>query len=206
MDILIADDHELYRTGLKQLLHEHFDDSNVLEAYNHEQAQLSLHENKNIDVILYDLLMPGKNGFDAIDCIIKEFPEIPLIVLSASDSVNDIINVIQIGAMGFIPKAESNLVIISAIQLVLAGGIYVPHRLVSNMKHCHVNANVLTHRQIEVIKCLVEGKSNKEIARELQLTDTTVKVHLSTIFKLLNVKNRTQAAIELEKLNLFTNF
>jgi len=205
--ILIAEDHSLYRDGLRQLLLEYMENAEVIEACNHEQAYSMISGENEIDIILYDLYMPDGEGIVSISRIVSNFPEIPIIALSGSTSLSDMSSVINSGAMGYISKNETNAVIVSAVQLVIAGGMYVPPALVKD-----VNTDItkeprkigLTDRQIDVLKCLMDGKSNKEIARQLKLTDTTVKVHLSTIYKVLDVKNRTQAAIEAEKLNLFT--
>jgi len=206
MKILIADDHSLFREGLRQLLQNLDDQMQLLEADNHQQAFAIIQDNQDLDIVMLDLSMPDSDGIASLRKIINHFPLLPVVVLSASENADDMSQVLKAGAMGFISKSESGPVILSAIRLVLSGGIYVPPALVSEQYQQSMAANQhenkLSPRQIDVLRCIVNGKSNKEIARKLELSDATVKSHLREIFRILNVKNRTQAALAAEKLGI----
>ena len=207
MKILVADDHALFRSGLQQLISELDPDIHILEAANHQQAYDIIQQNRDIDIALLDLSMPDSDGLTALSKITQKFPMIPAVVLSASENKQDMIAALKAGAMGFIQKCESGPIILNAIRLVLAGGVYVPPALIDDkhniLSQSPVDSVNLTARQLDIVKHIVEGKSNKEIARELSLTVATVKSHLREIFKLMNVKSRTQAAIKAEKLGIY---
>ncbi|VAW94887.1 hypothetical protein MNBD_GAMMA22-1669 [hydrothermal vent metagenome] len=199
MQILVADDHDLYRFGICQLIKEIDPNYQIFEARDHQQARESLKKNKQLDLVLYDLTMPGMKGIDAVQLIIKQYPAIALAVLSASENPFEIQKIMDLGAMGFIPKSASNATITAAIQVVLSGNYFTP--TIPDMG----SINELTSRQLEILHKLKEGKSNKTIGSELNITDTTVKAHLHTIFQILDVHNRTQAANivnELETIGL----
>lgn len=207
MKILVADDHALFRSGLQQLISELDSNIQIIEAENHQQAFEIIQENSDIDIALLDLSMPDSDGLTALAKITQKFPMLPAVVLSASESKQDMIAALKAGAMGFIQKSESGPVILNAIRLVLAGGVYVPPALVDDnhrvLSHSSLESANLSTRQLDIVKYVVEGKSNKEIARELSLSVATVKSHLREIFKLMNVKSRTQAAMKAEKLGIF---
>lgn len=202
--ILIADDHELVREGLRHSLTEFANALTILSASNFSEAFDAINNNPDLSLALIDLNMPDMNGIQALNKMMSEFPSLPVVVLSASEDVDVMHEIIEMGAMGFIPKSESNAVIISAVQLVLSGGIYLPRVLLNPKKQKFNNTvkSALTPRQTEVLTLLTNGESNKAIARDLGLSDITVKAHLSAIFKALNVSNRTQAVIKAGKLGL----
>lgn len=209
MKILIADDHGLVREGLRQSLTELDSALEVLEAADFQGAFDVIQNHADLSLALVDLNMPDMAGIQAINKIMDDAPTVPLVVLSASDNVDDMREVLDSGAMGFISKSESSAVIISALKLVLSGGVYVPPALINqpNKKPtektaAETNKPVLTPRQVEVLKLLANGESNKQIARDMGLSDVTIKVHLSAVFKALGVNNRTQAVLEASKCGL----
>ena len=171
----------------------------VLEASNLDEAMELLGEHADVDLLLLDLNMPGMNGQAGIKRVAESYPQLPLVVLSANDTKEIVQAVIAAGASGFIPKSSSAVVMQSAIRLVLSGGIYLPPQLLmakANDESGNVGRNVgvkLSDRQWDVLRHLAVGKSNKEICRELELSEGTIKVHIAAIFRNLNVSNRTEA-------------
>jgi DNA-binding NarL/FixJ family response regulator len=150
--------------------------------------------------------MPGKNGIDAVIAIADKYPSLPVIIISSSEDPDDLRRAIDAGAMGYIAKTEDSIVILNAIKLVLSGGVYVSPSVIKKKSTSELASDniisQLTPRQKEVLCCIVDGQSNKEIARSLQITDATIKVHLKTIFKILSVNNRTQAAMLAKNLGI----
>lgn len=188
MEILIADDHELYRNGISQLIKDINDDFIVFEVSDHNSALALLQKRTSLDLVLYDLSMPGMRGIDAVQFILTEHPTTPIAVLSGSENPFEIQKIMNLGAMGFIPKSSSNNTIKAAIEIILSGNYFKP-----KIPDLGPIAE-LTTRQLEIVHKLKEGKSNKTIGIELNISDTTVKAHLHTIFQILDVNNRTQAA------------
>lgn len=204
--VLIADDHSLFRTGLRHLVLQLFPESEVVEATNYVEAMATIKNGTQISLILLDLKMPEMDGFTTLANLVQEAGSVPVVVLSGSDELSDMQQCFDKGVMGYIPKSEPPQVILSALQLVLSGGVYVPTEFVSapgRGKDCEPNAlSELTRRQRQVLNLLAEGDSNKEIARNLNVSEATVKAHLATILKTLGAKNRTQAVVCLQKMAL----
>jgi DNA-binding NarL/FixJ family response regulator len=209
MKILIADDHEIVREGIKLLLSDLSADLSMVEAADRSQVLACLSNNPDLDLILLDLYMPGVTDLDLLSEVCNSYPQIPVIILSATDDARVMQRVIDRGAAGFIPKSAAHAVMSSAIQLVLSGGVYIPPAMVHQpeadaagipARMTPVSQLELTPRQIEVLKLLGEGKSNKTIARELGLSAHTVKIHVTAIFKALGVNNRTEAAVASREL------
>jgi len=223
MKILIADDHELFLKGLEFILQETIQNPEIQKANSYTEIFAILNQKQNFDLIITDLAMPGANWLEAIKKIHQQQTETPIIIISAVFDKEILQQTLDIGVSGYIPKTAPNNLITSAINLVLAGGIYIPHELLystnktdskstedkertSSLKTLENittnNKNTpkgLTARQIDIVKCIAEGLSNKQIAYKLNLTEGTIKVHITIILKLLNVKNRTSAVIEAAK-------
>jgi two-component system, NarL family, nitrate/nitrite response regulator NarL len=198
MKILIADDHALFRDGVRQLLQQLADDVLVVEAEDCPRTLAAIEADADLRLVLLDLCMPGQDGFTALDTICCSYPALPIVVLSASEAPPDMRRALSSGAMGYIPKSASAPVILNALRLVLAGGIYVPHALLAGERRAPSEAlsaaRKLTPRQIDVLDRVIEGKPNKIIAAELSVSEATVKAHISAVFSALNVTNRTMAA------------
>jgi DNA-binding NarL/FixJ family response regulator len=200
MKILIADDHPLFRAGIRHVLMQLADSVVIEEADDHSAAMNQLAKHSDIALVLLDLLMPGVQGLTSLDVMTKKFPALPIVILSASEDRAAMQRALDSGALGFIQKSATAAVMLSALRLVLAGGVYVPPALVQGTM---INAPVhlpnkhddLTPRQSAVLARVVEGKSNKAIASEMGLTEATVKAHVTAVFKVLRVSNRIQAAI-----------
>lgn len=204
MKIIVADDHALFREGLCHVLRQLGDDVIILEAGDHNSALALATQHPDADVILLDLDMPGREPQVALEAMIAQAVATPVVVLSACEDVRRVRGVLDAGAMGFIPKHESARVMLSALRLVLEGGIYIPPLLMKKDQNFATHKVLLTPRQLEVLACLVEGKSNKKISREMGLSEATVKAHLAVIFRSLNVDNRTEAARVATRLGLLT--
>ena len=206
MKILIADDHALFREGMRHVLKQLTDDVEIVEASDCTEALAAVDGHADIALVLLDLSMPGRDGFAALETLSREHLTLPIVVLSGSENRADMQRSLDGGAMGFIPKAASAAVMLSALRLVLAGGIYVPPEL---LQPGAATASVepeplpsLTQRQVDVLTGIVEGKRNKVIGADLGLSEATVKAHVSAVFKALGVTSRTQAVRAAERLHL----
>ncbi len=209
LKLLVADDHPLFRAGLKHLLDRLADRVEIVETGSAEQTFEYLAASDDFDLVLIDLIMPGMSGFESLRQLCDQVPGTPVVVVSVKEGADDVRLAIDAGATGYIPKSSSPEVLINALKLVFSGGVYLPPNLLSAAPpdaDWHVMGRVktfpargalarLTPRQREVLALMAEGKSNKEIAKELGLAAGTVKIHVSSIFKALNVNNRTLAVI-----------
>jgi DNA-binding NarL/FixJ family response regulator len=214
MKILIADDHELFRDGLRHVLDQLGGALTIVEASDFTQAIEAVGREGDIDIVLLDLAMPGMPWNEGLQRLKELLPEqTPIIVLSASDDRRHVLQAVNMGAAGFIPKTSSSRVMLSALKLVLSGGVYLPPALLEQGSHgldgsgpmaSESAVSFLTPRQREVLALLGQGKSNKEIARVLQLAEGTVKLHVTAILKALNVNNRTRAVVAASQLGLTT--
>ncbi len=209
MNVLIVDDHALFRHGLSLTLSELFDKPLITEAGSADEAIELVSGKKRFDLVLFDLVMPGMNGFEGIRFLREHLGNVPIVVVSSSEDVVDMKFAFDCGARGYVPKSSAAQLLKHALPLVLAGEMYVPAMAlgrddivaaqpVPDQKPefpVSPTAKAMTPRQIEVLKLLAKGQSNKEIARNLGMLDSTVKVHVKAILQKLGVKNRTQAAI-----------
>lgn len=212
MNLLLVDDHKLFREGMRLLLEagleENVDISTTLKIYEAADSESALQiagQHSDLDLVLLDLRLPGSEGLSTLETFIRKFPVLPIVVLSASQSLNEIRQVLECGAMGFIPKDSSSSAVVNAIRLVLSGNIYVPPMLLQSAFGGESNSDDtsrLTDRQMDVVQLMARGQSNKEIARELDVAETTVKMHVTHIMRALEVSNRTQAVVKAEKLGL----
>ncbi|HAZ80190.1 MAG TPA: DNA-binding response regulator [Porticoccaceae bacterium] len=206
MNILIVDDHDFVCLGLKATLLAKFTDAEVSLANNVDSALILL-SSQDFDLAIVDLFMPGgKGGFSFIEEVSHSYKKLPIIVLSASENPAHIRQSIDTGAMGFMSKSDPQYVLFEAILTVLDGNIFIPKSLAGSLpdadrKHNEFALNgqsiteALTIRQLDILCCVAKGLSNKLIARELDLSENTVKVHVSAILRILQVTNRTQAGL-----------
>ena len=212
MRILLVDDHDLFREGLKYLLPALDESVQFLEASS-LQGAMTVAANQQIDLILLDYYLPGVVGMDALERFRAAFESARLVVISGEEDPRVIRSAIERGAAGYIPKTSSRDVLVSALRLVLSGASYLPPNTFSRASGAqtshaqqqystdHLRAQ-LSRRQYEVLLKAVEGKANKVIARELDISDHTVKAHLSTAFRTLGVQNRTEAVYVAARLGL----
>ncbi|MBT3629300.1 MAG: response regulator transcription factor [Rhodospirillaceae bacterium] len=215
MKFLVADDHAVFRVGLVYLLQQLDPEAKVSEANDYAEALEIAERESDLDLILVDLLMPGIDGFSGVSSLRDKAHSAPIIVVSARENPADVQASLGHGAMGYLPKSSSSDVMINAIRLVLSGGMYLPPALLgqreggggsleSSLSQPRLSDQVarnLTRRQRDVMRLLALGRSNKAIAQELELAEGTVKVHVSAIFKALNVTNRTEAVIVAGKID-----
>ena len=219
MKVLIADDHRLIIEGVKIKLAELDPDIEAVVAMNLDELDRAVATHADdLDLALVDITMPGTQGHQHVARLREQAPALPVIVLSGSEDVDLMRALIDLGVLGFIPKAYSPDVMLSAIRLVLAGGIYIPPLLLANAqaqgwqpaetpapagdstRSVDGLRNLLTERQIDVMRLLSQGKPNKLIARDLGISEGTVKIHLAAIFRALNVRNRVEAVVASRKL------
>lgn len=202
MKLLIVDDHAIVREGLAAMLRQAGPDTTVLQASDGAEGLRLADAHPDLDLVFLDLQMPGIDGLSAVPEFGRRRPELPVIVLSSSEDPADVRRALALGALGYVPKSAMPQTLLSALRLVLAGDIYVPPLMLATPE-AGPRAGTpgdpgrqasLTERQLEVLKLLSEGLSNKEIGRVLGLSDKTVKAHITVIFKALDVVNRTQAA------------
>jgi DNA-binding NarL/FixJ family response regulator len=206
MRILLADDHALFRSGLSLVLQQLGPEVSIIEACNFDEAldQAS----SDLDLVLLDLNMPGMDGPAGLGRIRASVATVPVVVISASEDVADIEQLLEAGAVGYIPKSSSSQVMLSALALVLAGGTYVPSQVLRRGAHAVPAQDkagagaLLTDRQLDVLRLLVQGKSNKVIARELRLSEGTIKIHLASLYRALNAANRTEAVVAAQRRGL----
>jgi DNA-binding NarL/FixJ family response regulator len=215
MHILIVDDHAFVCAGLKATLLERLDEIEVTTTQRGDEV-LSIVANKGIDLIILDLFMPGGyGGFGLIGLLHDQYPCIPIIVLSASENSAHIKKCFELGVTGFVTKSAPKEALFEAIEKVLDGDQYVPKYLIEAVPevarvidevdsgvNIEIIAELITDRQFDILNCISRGHSNKQIARELDLSENTVKVHVSAMLKSLGLSNRTQAGILGQKLGL----
>ncbi len=211
--IVIADDHPLFRNALVQTLLASMPRVKFLEASSISELENILMDNDNVDLLLMDLHMPGANGFVGLAHIISNNPQLPVMVISANEELNIVASTKRFGALGFIPKSASVGQIYKAIEAVLLGDIYFPEGL---DERCLNSENIedklikliaeLTPKQLEVFNLLSEGLLNKQIAYEQNVTEATVKAHVTAIMRKLDVTNRTKIILIANKVKVYNNF
>ena len=204
MKILVVDDHMLIREALRGVLKELQADATVLEAGSCGQAMAEIQQHPDLRLILLDLKLPDRDGFEVLVELTERYPAISVVMLSAFSDRDNVVKALDIGALGFIPKTDSRDVLLGALRLILAGGIYIPPDILTRAAVPNQTASGrrsspaelgLTERQIEVLALIMQGKSNKVICRALDLAEQTVKNHVSAILKALNSTNRTEAVL-----------
>jgi DNA-binding NarL/FixJ family response regulator len=209
MKILVVDDHVLIREALHGVLKKLTRDPVVLEASNCAQTMEAIASNPDISLILLDLMLPDRDGFSMLAELRERNPAMSVVVLSAVQDRANVMKALDLGAMGYIPKSARNEVMLSALQLVFAGGIYIPPEILAR-EHLSQSAPRprgvsptdlgLTDRQLEVLALIVQGKNNKSICQMLNLAEPTVKNHVTAILKALKVANRAEAVIAVNEL------
>lgn len=205
MKIILADDHALFRDGFSLLFQQLEAGAVVLEACDLDEALDLVARHPDTDLMLLDLNMPGMEHLAGIRRVSEAYPQLPVIVLSASETREIVRDVMATGASGFIPKSSSSAVLRSAIHLVLSGGVYLPAQLLTPETPPGTGHNGhirLTGRQREVLRLLAAGLPNKQICRELELGEGTIKAHIAAIYRALDVVNRTEAANAAHRLGL----
>lgn len=206
---LIIDDHPLFREALHSAVRMAYPDVDTVEARSVEEALDLLAGPKPFDLALLDLSMPGVQGFEGLLQLRTRHPRLPVVVVSGHEEPRIISEALSYGAAGFIPKSVRKDELAQAIRDVMEGAIYVPETYdgqapdadSSDRAEMVRRLSKLTPQQLRVLQMLKQGMLNKQIAYELQVGETTVKAHVSEILRKLNVYSRTQAVIEVSKLD-----
>ena len=195
--ILIVDDHPLYREGMMSALRAELADAQVLGAGTAEEGLEVLATDADVDLVLIDLRLPGMDGLSALATYAARFPAVARILVSGAEEPALVRRAFAAGASGFLPKSMSVAEVSAAIRRVLAGEVFVPGE--SPLPAARA-AGQLSLRQLEVLRLLGEGYTNKQIARALEITERTAKAHVAAIFEALGVENRTQAVVAAQRL------
>lgn len=207
MKTLIVDDHPLFREGLASLVQQIFPDVCVAQAGDAQTALDMLARDGGSDLILLDLKLPGVDGRSALADLRRQYPAVPVVVVSAEDDTATIRACIDAGASGYVPKAARREVLAAALTVVADGGVYLPPALrqspASPARPTTTTViPTLTQREREVLAGVCAGEANKVIARRLEISEGTVRAHLGAVFRALGVENRTQAAMVARRLGL----
>ncbi len=228
MKVLLVDDHPLILSALQTVIKGLGDDVSVLGASSAAEARAALKQDPNYDLVLLDLALGDADGFEVLTEMRAAYPSLPVVVVSASDRTSDVIRAIDLGAMGFVPKRASNEQLFEALRMVMSGGLYVPPMMLGLeagsthdgdtvpdvMRPVGMQASQsgyqkpqqtleavgLTPRQHEVLGLLLQGKPNKLIARELNVSVETVKDHVAAVLRALGVSSRTQAVLAVSQM------
>ncbi|KJZ37790.1 response regulator transcription factor [Pseudomonas fluorescens] len=204
--ILIADDHPLFREAIHNVISDGFPGSEVMETADLDSALVLTQEHDDLDLILLDLNMPGMHGLNGLINLRNEAPTIPVVIVSAEQDKQVVLQAITYGAVGFITKSSPRVQMTEAIQQILNGNVYLPPDIIRTQKCGTRRMNdtpnfppellqALTRKQLLVLERMTKGESNKQIAYTLEIAETTVKAHVSAILRKLNVHNRVQAIL-----------
>ncbi|MBX8800628.1 response regulator transcription factor [Ochrobactrum sp. MR28] len=206
MNFIIADDHPLFRGALRQILQDSFRPESVTEAENYQQLELVAEEAQDVDLLFLDLTMPGVSGLSGLINLKAQYPQLPVMIVSATDDVATIRRAMDLGASGFVSKSASLEEIGEAVRTVLDGGEWVSGDMELGAENDAEIADLiariraLTPQQTRVLSMLGQGLLNKQLAYELKISEATVKAHVSAVLQKLGVDSRTQAVILLSKL------
>ena len=214
MKLLLVDDHALLRDGLALVIAQEFIGLQMLHASTLAQAVSALQRDPDVRLVLLDLALPDGDGIEAMPRLREAAPTATLVVLSADEREDTVMAAIGAGAAGYIPKTADAEAMLAALRVVLAGGVYVPSSVLERRAVDRPGSRGwspppqrpedlgFSPRPAEVLRLLIEGKSNKLISRELDMSESTVKTHLAAIFRKLNANSRTQAVLAAARLGL----
>ena len=210
MKILLVDDHALFREGMHFVLNRLGEEIEILDAGSFSEAVSLAGSNPDLDLVLLDLDFPGSDGASSVKLFASVYPDFPVVVISASKQRDEIEQVMNNGAMGFISKLSSGEEMVNALRLVLDGGVYLPPQLLDivldqvkeDKRQWGTNEYGLTRRQMEVLKYLAGGLTNKEICLAIGMADGTLRNHISAIFHALKVNKRLDAILKAQRIGL----
>ena len=204
--IIIADDHPLFRGALRRSIEDFLPEVEIGEANGLDQLGELLTKDREVDLVLLDLTMPGVQGFSGLIYLRAQYPEVPIMIVSATEDAVVIRRAVEFGASGFIPKSLDSDGIANAVRTVLSGDIWAPPDVDlqggddQDVLDLVRRMGKLTPQQMRVLMMLSEGLLNKQIAYELSVSEATVKAHVSAILQKLGVDSRTQAVIAASKI------
>lgn len=207
MKILIADDHALFRDGLALRLEQIAPEAAIFQASGYSQVIKILKSDNNFDVLIMDVEMQDLPWLESLKQIREIAPNTKIIVVSASEDSRTIRTILTTGVKGYIPKRSEIKVFNNAFKLISDGGTYVPPNLIDNTPLNNISGRntgikTLTTRQSQVLDLIAQGKSNKQIAYDMGVSESTVKLHINALLRSLHVNNRTQAVITAQKIGL----
>ncbi len=219
MKILIVDDHSLVREGLQAILSRSDLAAHCQEAWDAQTLWEQLDRNPDLDLVLLDLGLPGCSGLDLLARIVEGKPELPVVILSGDHDPRTVKRALELGASGFVPKSSLGPVLVSAIRLVASGGVYIPREALQQQLPAEgsragapdpargagpvsVESLGLTARQVEVFALLLQGMSNKQICRAINLAEATVKIHVRGVLRVLNVNSRAEAIAKARQIGV----
>jgi len=223
MKFLVLDDHELIREAMRGTLAQLESGAEILEAPDGAQAMRLVEQYADLDLILLDLNLPDRDGFSMLAELRRNHPAISVVVMSGQQDQDSVVKALNMGALGFIPKSAQRKVLLSALQLVMSGGVYIPTQALSPAQSQAPSAQPttapapavlplggaaapsdlgLTGRQVDVLTLIMQGKSNKAICRVLDLSEPTVKTHVSAILRALKVNSRVEIVVTVNALKL----
>ena len=209
--IIIAEDHPLFRSALIATVDKVFDQPETIEADTIASLQAAAETTKNPDLILLDLNMPGAHGFSGLVFLHGRYPDVPVAVITGNEDNATARKAARHGARAFIPKSARPEIIREAISCVAQGKRWFPEGFIEACAQTEVVSEMesriasLTPQQFRVLGMISEGLLNKQIAADLEISEATIKAHVTAIFRKLNVRNRTQAVIALQSLELEDN-
>ena len=214
MKLLLVDDHALLRDGLALVMAQEFVGLQLLQAGTLAEAHAALKRDPDVRLVLLDLALPDGNGIEALPRLRDQAPAATLVALSADESPETVMAAIGAGAAGYIPKRAQAGVMLAALRVVLSGGVYLPPAVLDRRAHERPGSARWTPtargpdeigfspRQADVLRLLIDGKPNKLISRDLEMSESTVKTHLAAIFRKLDANSRTQAVVAAARLGL----
>ena len=198
VDVLIVDDHPLIHQTLATAVRAVLPDARVHDAFTLQSALDLGHGLPADSIVLLDLGLPDGSGIEVLRRVRGTFPEMRTAVVSASETSVVVAAALKLGAAGYIPKTSTPHVIVAALRVIVAGGIYIPPQVLAEIGH----APIFTARQLEVLQLIAQGASNREIARALGIADSTAKQHTHAVFQVLNVTSRSQAIVMAARLGI----
>ncbi|MDY6798626.1 MAG: response regulator transcription factor [Pseudomonadota bacterium] len=207
--IIVADDHPLFRAALKQAVNQAVPEARAVEVGSIKALQAAVDSHPDADLVLLDLNMPGAHGFSGLVFMRGQYPGLPVVVVSGSEDLQVMRRSIDYGASGFIPKSAPLPTITEAIQDILEGEVWLPDGIAEKIERMQSDETdfsgklaSLTPQQFRVLGMLAEGLLNKQIAYELDVSEATIKAHITAVFRKLNVRNRTQAVIAIRQMEI----
>lgn len=205
-NILIADDHPLFRDAITSVLSKNFPEVSTCTSSDLDSTIEIMDGSPDLDLVLLDLNMPGMDGLNGIIKLRNNFPEVPVVIVSAEEDKSIVLQALTYGAVGFITKSSDSPQMVEALQQILNGQVYLPPDVIRSSSSSRNQGNKsavidpkliasLSRRQLLVFERMAKGDSNKQIAYELNIAETTVKSHVSAILRKLSVHNRIQAVL-----------
>lgn len=199
---IVADDHPIFRSALKHAVLESLGD-NILESSNFSETEALLTKHQNIELVFLDLNMPGNKGLTGLTTLRNNYPDVLVVIVSADERPDIIKKAIDLGSSGYIPKSTPLPVITHAVTQILDGQIWVPEDMLNDVQELDNSEyktfasriEKLTPHQFRVLQMMADGLLNKQIAYELQVSESTIKQHVSAVLNKLNFNNRTQAGV-----------